>query len=217
MRFDVITIFPEIFSSYINESILKIAQKKKKIQIKIHNLREVTTDRHHTVDDRPYGGGPGMLLMVEPFYKILKKIKRAKKSKVIMLDPAGKKFDQKMAQKFSELNQLVLLCGRYEGFDERIKKLVDERVSVGDYVLSGGELPAMIVVEATTRLIPGVLGHEHSTKDETFSPDLDYIEYPQYTRPEVFKAGKQKWRVPGVLLGGNHGKIAEWRRKNRKR
>ncbi|MFA6534005.1 MAG: tRNA (guanosine(37)-N1)-methyltransferase TrmD [Patescibacteria group bacterium] len=217
MRFDLITIFPEIFNSYINESILKIAQKKKKIEIRVHNLRDYTFDRHHTVDDKPYGGGPGMLLMVEPFYKALKKIKRAKKSRVIMLDPAGKKFDQKMAHKFAGLDQVIMLCGRYEGFDERIKKLVDERVSIGDFVLSGGELPAMVIVEATARLIPGVLGKAESLKEESFSKELQYFaEYPQYTRPEAFKAGKAIWRVPPVLLSGNHRKISEWRGKRRK-
>ncbi|MFA5358675.1 MAG: tRNA (guanosine(37)-N1)-methyltransferase TrmD [Patescibacteria group bacterium] len=212
MLFDIITIFPRIFDSYINESILKIAQKKKKVKIRIHNLREVTADRHHTVDDRPYGGGPGMLLMVEPFYKTLKKIKRAEKTHVIMFDPAGKKFDQKMAQKFLTYDQIIMLCGRYEGFDERIKKLVDERISTGDYVLSGGEIPAMTVIEATTRLIPGVLGKHESTKEETFSGDKNYKEYPHYTRPGVFTAGKQKWRVPKILLSGDHKKIAEWRK-----
>jgi tRNA (guanine37-N1)-methyltransferase len=216
MQFDLITIFPEIFNSYINESILKIAQEKKKIKIKVHNLRDYTTDRHHKLDDKPYGGGPGMLLMVEPFYKVLKKIKRVKKCKVIMFDPAGKKFNQKMARNFAGLDQVIMLCGRYEGFDERIKKLVDERISVGDYVLSGGELPAMIVVEAVARLIPGVLGKFESTQEETFASE-NYKEYPHYTRPEVFVAGKQKWRVPPVLLSGNHKKISEWRKQNKKK
>lgn len=218
MLFNLLTIFPDIFSSYINESILKIAQKKKKIQIKVHNLRDYTTDRHMKVDDKPYGGGPGMLMMVEPFYKALKDIKCAKKSLVIMLDPAGKKFDQKLAQKYTELDQLVILCGRYEGFDERIKKLVDERVSIGDYVLSGGELPAMVIVEAVTRLLPGVLGKQESLKEESFSQELEYFaEYPQYTRPEVFTVGKVKWRVPKVLLSGNHAKISAWRRRRQKK
>jgi tRNA (guanine37-N1)-methyltransferase len=218
MQFDIITVFPYIFDSYFNESILKIAQKKKKIKIIIHNLRDYTVDRHQTVDDHPYGGGPGMLMMVEPFYKALKKIKRSKKSRVIMLDPAGKKFDQKMAHDLTKLDQLVLLCGRYEGFDERIKKLVDERMSVGDYVLSGGELPAAVIIEAVTRLLPGVLGKQESLKEESFSEELKYFaEYPQYTRPEVFIASKKKWRVPKVLLSGNHKKIAEWRRKHQKK
>jgi len=217
MQFDIITIFPEIFESYFNASILYIAQKKKKIKIKVHNLRDYTTDRHRTVDDRPYGGGPGMLMMVEPFYKALRDIKKKRKCKIIMLDPAGKKFTQKVAEGYNKLDQIILLCGRYEGFDERIKKLVDERVSIGEYVLSGGELPAMIIVEAVTRLLPGVLNHEHSTKEETFSPDLDYIEYPQYTRPEFFRLGGKKLSVPKVLLTGNHQKINEWRRKHRKK
>jgi len=217
MRFEIITIFPKIFDSYFNWSILKIAQKKKKIKINIHNLRDYTTDRHKTVDDKSYGGGPGMLMMVEPFSKALKKIKKKNKYKIIMLDPAGKKFNQKIAQSYTKYDQLILLCGRYEGFDERIKKLVDERISIGDYVLSGGELPAMVVVEAVTRLLPGVLHHEHSTKEETFSGDLDYIEYPQYTRPEIFKIKGKKWRVPKVLLSGNHQEILKWRKKHRKK
>lgn len=217
LSFHLITIFPNIFSSYLDESILKIAQKKKKIKITIHNLRDVTTDKHKTVDDKPYGGGPGMLLMVEPFYKTLKKIKRKKNSRVIMLDPAGKKFDQKMASYYAKnLDQIILLCGRYEGFDERIYKLVDERVSIGDYVLAGGEIPAMVITEAVTRLLPGVLGDETSTIDETFS-DPDYVEYPQYTRPEVFIAGDKKWRVPKILLSGDHKKISVWRRNHRKK
>lgn len=217
LNIHLITIFPNIFSSYLDESILKIAQNKKKIKINIHNLRDVTTDRHKTVDDKPYGGGPGMLLMVEPFYKTLKKIKRKKKSKIIMLDPAGKTFDQKMANHYAKnLDQIILLCGRYEGFDERIYKLVDERVSVGDYVLAGGEIPAMVITEAVTRLLPGVLGDETSTIDETFS-DPDYVEYPQYTRPEVFMAGDKKWRVPKILLSGDHKKITAWRKAHQKK
>jgi tRNA (guanine37-N1)-methyltransferase len=213
MQFDIITIFPKIFDSYFNTSILRIAQKKKKIKIKIHNLRDYTSDRHHSTDNRPYGGGPGMVMMVEPIYKCLKTIKRKKKSKILIMDPAGKMFNQKIAQNYTEkLDQIILICGRYEGFDERVYKLADEKISIGQYVLSGGEIPAMVIAEAVTRLIPGVLGHEHSVKDETFSPDLDYIEYPQYTRPENFKGQK----VPKILLSGNHAKIASWRKKHKK-
>jgi len=231
MKFDIITIFPKAFDSYFNESILKRAQKSGLIDIDIHNLRDYTDDNHKTVDDRPYGGGPGMILKVEPIYKALQKIKSSK-SKVVMLTPAGKKFDQKMAKRFSGLDRLILLCGRYEGFDARCEKFVDEKVSVGDYVLSGGEVPAMIVVEAAARLIPGVLGHEHSADDETFSVDLDYVEYPQYTRPEKFMIrnfktqvtnksqisnfNSQTLRVPKVLLSGDHKKIEVWKKKHSK-
>jgi len=213
MQFDILTIFPEIFSSYFNASILKIAQKKNKIKINIHNIRVYTKDKHKKTDDSPYGGGPGMVMTVQPIYDCLKAIKKKKKSKIIILDPAGKMFNQKIAKTYSEkLDQIILICGRYEGFDERVYSLVDEKLSIGQYVLSGGELPAMVVVEAVSRLIPGVLGHQHSADDETFSPDLDYIEYPQYTKPAKFMGKK----VPKVLLSGNHAKIKEWRQKHAK-
>ena len=153
MNFEIITIFPHIFDSYLNESILKRAQQKKLIKIKVHNLRDATQDRHKTVDDKPYGGGPGMILMIEPIYKTLKKIKRTKKSKVILLDPAGEQFNQPTAHRLSKLDQLIFICGRYEGIDARVGELIDEKVSIGPYVLSGGELPSLIIIEAVTRLI----------------------------------------------------------------
>jgi tRNA (guanine37-N1)-methyltransferase len=212
MQYDILTIFPHIFDSYINESILKRAQQNKLIKINIHNFRDFAKDKHHTVDDKPYGGGPGMLLKVEPLYKCLKSIKRKKKSKVILLTPKGKTFNQNMAKKFAELDQIILISGRYEGFDERIRKYVDEQISIGDYVLTGGELPAMSIIDATARLLPGVLGDDNSSKDESFSKNLNFIEYPHYTRPENFKGIK----VPKVLLSGNHKKIAAWRLKNAK-
>ena len=186
MQFDIITIFPRILDSYINESILKRAQQDKVIKIITHNPRDNTTDKHHTVDDKPYGGGVGMILMVEPIYKTLKKIKRAKKSKVILLDPAGQQFNQVMAKKFAKLDQLIFVCGRYEGLDARVDEFIDEKISIGPYVLSGGELPAMIITEATARLLPGVLGKIESTQQETYAKE-NYVEHPQYTRPEVFK------------------------------
>lgn len=213
IQFDILTIFPKIFESYFSTSILKIAQQKKKVKINVHDIRKFATDKHKTTDDTPYGGGPGMVMKIEPIDKCLKSIKRKKRSKVFIMDPAGKIFNQKIAKNYSEkLDQIILICGRYEGFDQRIYKLADEKISVGQYVLSGGELPAAIITEAVARLVPGVLGHEHSAEDETFSPDLDYIEYPQYTRPENFKGQK----VPKILLSGDHGKIAEWRKKHRK-
>ncbi len=219
MQFDVITIFPHILDSYINESILKRAQQKKLIKIIAHNLRAVAKDKHKTVDDRPYGGGVGMVMMVEPIYKTLKKIKRAKKTKVILLDPAGRQFNQTMAKKFSKLDQLIFVCGRYEGIDARVNKFVDEKISIGPYVLSGGELPAMVIIEATARLLPGVLGKIESTQQETYAKE-NYVEYPQYTRPENFKYRQglktRRLKVPPVLLSGNHQLIKKWQTKHSK-
>jgi tRNA (guanine37-N1)-methyltransferase len=220
IRFDIITIFPEIFDSYFKESILKRAQQEGKIKIKIHNLRDWTFDRHQTVDDKPYGGGIGMVMKVEPIYRAvcdLKKKAKAKKTKIILFTPRGKKFNQKMAYQLSRLDQLILICGRYEGIDERVAKYIaDYNLSIGDYVLMGGELPAMVVVEAIARLIPGVLGKPQLLK-ERVTKEWGFIEYPQYTRPEVFCPQKGiYWRVPKVLLSGDHKKIAEWRKKHQK-
>lgn len=220
MQFDIITIFPDIFDSYFNESIIKRAQQKKLVKINIHNLRDHTSDKHKTVDDKPYGGGPGMVMMVEPVFKAIKKIrgKSKKKTKVILFSPKGKRFDQKMAKSFSKLDRLIMICGRYEGVDERVTKhIADEEISIGDYVVTGGEIPAIVVVDAVTRLIPGVIAIE-SLKEESFSlkdikeaTETKY-EYPQYTRPGVFK----DWKVPKVLLSGDHKKIEEWRGKHSK-
>ncbi len=212
MQFDILTIFPGIFDSYFSESIIKRAQKKKKIIINIHDFRKFATDKHKTVDDRPYGGGPGMLLKVEPIYKCLKSIKSKQKTRTILLTPKGKTFNQKKAQQLTKYDQLILITGHYEGFDERIRKYVDEEISIGNYVLTGGEVPAMVIVDAVTRLIPGVLGDKNSPKDETFSKSEKYIEYPHYTRPENFKSQK----VPKVLLSGDHAKIKEWRQNKAK-
>ena len=213
MQYDIITIFPEILDSYFNESILKRAQKAKKITIKTHDLRKYAKGRHKQVDDTPYGGGPGMVLMVEPIYKALKKIKKKKKSKIILLDPAGRQFSQKLAQNYTKLDQLIFICGRYEGIDARVDKLVNEKVSIGPYVLSGGELASAVIIESVARLLPGVLGKFESTQDETFSgKKADVIEYPQYTRPEIFN----KWQVPKILLSGNHQEIDKWRKSQKK-
>jgi len=218
MRFDIITIFPNIFDSYLKESILKRAQAKKLVKINIHNLRDYTKDKRRTVDARPYGGGFGMVLMVEPIYQAVKDIKkrlRAKKKKVILLSAKGKKFDQPMAQRFSKLDQLILICGRYEGIDERVTKyIVDEEISVGDYILTGGELPAVIVVDAVSRLIPGVIA-KGSLEEESFSKEK-YVEYPHYTRPENIIIDDKTRKVPPVLLSGNHQKIEEWQEKHSK-
>lgn len=216
LKFEIITIFPEIFNSYFRESIIKRAQEKGLIKINVHNLRKWTTDSHQTVDDRPFGGGIGMVMKIEPIYRAVTALKKSKvknqKSKVILFTPRGKNFNQKMAQRLSRMNQLILICGRYEGIDERVAKyLADEKISIGDYVLMGGELPAMVVIETISRLIPGVLGKPQLLK-ERITREKGFIEYPQYTRPEVFK----KWSVPKVLLSGNHKKIAAWRRTHQK-
>ncbi len=211
-QFDILTLFPDVINAYFSESIIKRARKKKLITTNVHDFRKFTTDKHRTVDDRPYGGGPGMVLKVEPIYKCLQSIKKKKKSRVILLTPKGESFTQKKAQSLTKYDQLILISGHYEGFDARIKKYVDEELSIGDFVLTGGEVPAMAVVDAVTRLLPGTLGDDESPKDETFTKSEKYIEYPHYTRPESFKSIK----VPKVLLSGDHKKIAEWRRQNSK-
>ena len=222
IRFDILTLFPAMFSAYVQESILKRAQANGLIQIKLHNWRELATDKHKRVDDKPYGGGAGMLLMVEPLYKQLKRLKlldKAKRKKegtrVILLSPQGKRLTQKEAVRLSGYDRLVLLAGRYEGFDRRVETFVDEKISIGPYVLSGGELPAMVLLEAVARQIPGVLGHDEALKDETFTNDV--AEYPQYTRPELFQtADGKRLRVPKILLSGNHANIEAWRREQSK-
>lgn len=219
MLFDVVTLFPDLIHQYCDESIVGRGQAKGALTVRAHDFRIFSDNKWGHVDDKPYGGGPGMVLQVEPIFECLKAIKAIKqlkqgkqskqlKQKVIVLDPAGKKFDQRMAEKFSKLDRLVLIAGRYEGFDARVYKLADERVSVGDYVLAGGELPVLTIIEAVARLLPGVLGNEASLKEETHGKD-GLKEYPQYTRPEDFNGQK----VPKVLLSGDHQKIAEWRKK----
>jgi len=211
IRFDIISIFPNIFDSYFKESIIQRAQQKRLIKVKVHNLRKWTKDRHRIVDDRPFGGGMGMVLKVEPIFKAISSLKK-RKTKVILFTPRGKKFNQKMAYRLSKLNHLILICGRYEGVDERVAKYIaDTEISIGDYDLMGGELPAMVVIETISRLIPGVIGKPQLLK-ERITKEKGFIEYPQYTRPEVFK----KWQVPKVLLSGNHKKIGEWRKKHGK-
>jgi tRNA (guanine37-N1)-methyltransferase len=215
MKFDIITIFPKIFDSYFNESIIKRAQKNGAIEISLHNLRDCTTDKHKTVDDTPYGGGAGMVLKIEPICKAIKSIKsksKSKKSRTILFSAKGKKYTQKDARRLSKYDQLIFICGRYEGVDERVaKKITDEEISVGDFVLTGGEIPAMIIVDSIARLLPGVLGNKQSSEDESHREE-GYLEYPQYTKPEKFN----NWKVPKILLSGNHGEIEKWRKKNSK-
>ncbi len=214
MKFDIITIFPKFFESFKKEALISRAQDKKLISINTHNLREYADDERGTIDGRPYGGGAGMVFLFQPIFKALKALKKKKKVKVIVFNPKGKRFNQEMARKWSKLDQLVMICGRYEGIDERVMtELVDEEISIGDYVLFGGEVPAMVVMEAVTRLIPGAVAKEESTLNESFSEGTN-LEHPQYTRPEVITLGKKKLKVPKVLLSGDHKKIKEWRAKN---
>ncbi|HZX49905.1 MAG TPA: tRNA (guanosine(37)-N1)-methyltransferase TrmD [Candidatus Paceibacterota bacterium] len=212
MRFDIITIFPEIFDSYFKESLLKRAQEKKLLEIRAHNLRDWSQDAHKTVDDSPFGGGLGMVMKPEPIYKAVGSLKiKNSKLKVLLFTPRGKKFTQKKAAEYAKLDQLIMVCGRYEGVDERVGKYIaGEQISIGDYDLMGGELPAMVVTETVARLVPGVIGKEEFLKEHI--KDGGFVEYPQYTRPEVFST----WKVPKVLMSGNHKKIEEWRTKHGK-
>ncbi|MFH1458482.1 MAG: tRNA (guanosine(37)-N1)-methyltransferase TrmD [Candidatus Omnitrophota bacterium] len=211
MRIDIITIFPKMFDPVLNESIMMRAQRKGRVKIRIHNLRDYTTHKHKKVDDRPFGGGSGMVMACEPIFNAVEHIKSEitnHKSRVILLCPQGKKLNQKMAQSLTKFRHLILICGHYEGVDERVRKyLVDEEISIGDYVLTGGELPAMVLVDAVVRLLPGVLGDKNSLNFESFKGNL--LEYSQYTRPADFK-GKT---VPKILLSGDHQKIEIWRKK----
>lgn len=219
MRFDIIAIFPGMFDSYVSESILKRAQEKKLLKIQTYNLREFSDDKHHKVDDRQYGGGPGMVLKIEPIYKAVQSLKskvesqKSKTRRIILLSAGGKKFDAKAAKRLSRYSQLVFICGRYEGVDERVAKYIaDEELSIGDYVLTGGELPAMVIIDAVSRHIPGVLGKQESLEENR----LD-VGVPAYTRPESMVIDKKTRNVPRVLLSGDHKKIEEWRKKVRKK
>lgn len=206
MRIDILSIFPSMFVGPLQKSILGRAQKNKLFGLAVHDLRKYSLDKHRTVDAKPYGGGPGMVMRVEVVDKAIKALK-TKDSKVILLTPQGKVFKQVMAKKLSKEKHLLLVCGHYEGFDERIRSLVDEEISIGDYILTGGELPAMVMVDAIIRLLPGVIGNTESIKDESFAKNI--LEYPQYTRPNSYKGMK----VPEVLLSGNHKEIEKWRAK----
>ncbi|MBI4707070.1 MAG: tRNA (guanosine(37)-N1)-methyltransferase TrmD [Candidatus Omnitrophica bacterium] len=209
MRIDIITIFPKMFPAVLNESIVKRAQAKGKVKINIYDLRDYTVDKHRKVDDRPFGGGSGMVICAEPVFRAVNSITRAvrRKPQVILLCPQGKRLNQAAAKKLSKNNHLVLICGHYEGIDERVRQeLVDEEISIGDYVLTGGELPAMVLVDALVRLVPGVLGDKNSLNFESFEGNL--LEYPQYTRPANFR----NFLVPQVLLSGDHKKIEVWRK-----
>lgn len=209
MRIDIITIFPEMFSSVLDASIIKRAQEKGKVRIFVHDLRDYSLDKHRKVDDRPFGGGSGMLMQAEPIFRAVEAIKKKIKAKarVILLCPQGDRFTQRAAKELSRRKNLILICGHYEGVDERVRQyLADALISIGDYVLTGGELPAMVLVDSVVRLIPGVLGDKNSLNFESFEGNL--LEYPQYSRPAKFR----DWTVPEVLVSGDHDKIAAWRK-----
>jgi tRNA (guanine37-N1)-methyltransferase len=212
MRIDVLTLFPEMFESPLGYSILKRAQQAGVVNIVLTNIRDFTTDKYKKVDDKPYGGGKGMVMMPSPIFKCFEYVEKlsAEKGRVILLTPQGQKFNQAKAIELSKEKRLIFISGRYEGFDERIRiGLGAEQISIGDYVLSGGELAAMVIIDAVVRLLPEALGDEDSSMDESFSKSSDGgLEYPQYTRPENFRGMK----VPDILLSGDHGKIAKWRR-----
>jgi tRNA (guanine37-N1)-methyltransferase len=205
MKIDIVTLFPEICRAPLNESIMKRAQKNGIVNLYIHNLRDWTTDKHHVADDAPFGGGQGMVMKPEPIFAAVEEL-RNQTSKVVLMSPAGRRFDQQMAAQLSGESHLVIICGHYEGVDHRvIEHLVDLEISIGDYVLTNGAIAAVVLVDAVVRLMPGVLGHEQSAVDDSFSRGL--LEAPQYTRPAEFRS----WKVPDVLLSGNHAEIAAWR------
>jgi tRNA (guanine37-N1)-methyltransferase len=210
MKIDVLTLFPAMFAGPLDESIIMRARKKGLLDLKIHDLRDWTHDRHRTVDDKPFGGGPGMLLKPEPLFEAVESLKRAE-TKVILLSPSGRKFGEAIARELAKEKDLLLVTGHYEGFDERVREaLADDELSIGDYVLTNGALPAMVVIDAVTRLLSGVLGDDESSRDESFSHGL--LEYPQWTRPAEFRGMK----VPDVLVSGNHAEIEKWRREQAK-
>ena len=204
MKVDVLTLFPGMFAGVMDESILRRAQEKRRLELTIRNLRDWTHDRHRTVDDEPYGGGPGMVLKPEPIFEAIEEL-AGETTQVVMLSPQGQPFRQSKARELAGHEHLLMLCGAYEGFDERVRSLVNHELSIGDYVLTNGALPAMVVIDAVTRLLPGVLGDDSSSAEESFSENL--LEYPQYTRPADFRGMK----VPEVLLSGDHGAVEEWR------
>ena len=207
MKIDILTLFPEMFAGFLNESIIKRAIDKKIVSIEVHNIRDYSNFKNKQVDDYQYGGGAGMVLMCEPIFNAIETFKK-EDSIVVMLSPSGKKFSEKTAREYSNLKHLILLCGHYEGFDERIKTIVDEEISIGDFVLTGGEIPAMAIADAITRLIPGVI-NEESLVSETFNDDL--VDYPVYTKPVNFRG----LVVPDVLLSGHHANIKKWREEQR--
>ena len=214
MKVDILTLFPEICRAPLNESMMKRAQEKEIVNVHIHNLRDWTTDKHHVVDDVPFGGGQGMVMKPEPIFAAVEDLQqtsnlKAQTSKVILMSPAGRRLNQQLATELSQESHLIIVCGHYEGVDQRvIERLVDLEISIGDYVLTNGAIAAAVLVDATVRLLPGALGHEQSAADDSFSLKGSGLEAPQYTRPAEFRG----WKVPEVLLSGNHAEIAKWRK-----
>ena len=211
MKIDILTLFPEICRAPLNESMMKRAQENKIVDLHIHNLRDWTTDKHHIVDDAPFGGGQGMVMKQEPIFAAVEELQKSaisnQKSKIILMSPGGRRLDQELATELSKESHLIVVCGHYEGVDHRvIEQIVDLEVSIGDYVLTNGAIAAVVLVDAVVRLLPGVLGHEQSAHDDSFSAGL--LEAPQYTRPAEFRG----WKIPEVLLSGNHAEIAKWRK-----
>lgn len=224
MKINVLTIFPGLFESFLNETLIKRAIESRKFGVNLIDIREYATDKHHTTDDTPYGGGPGMVMKVEPIFNALQKIEKGEGKKTVILSPRGRQFSQCVVEEYAKLDELTLICGRYEGLDQRVvDNLADEELSIGPYVMSGGEVPSMVVIEAVSRYLPGVLGNAESLKEESWSfdygneeesgacpsvaPQERRGEYPQYTRPPEFNG----WKVPEVLLSGNHEDIRKWR------
>jgi tRNA (guanine37-N1)-methyltransferase len=210
MRFDVLTLFPEIFSGYLVQSLLKLAIERGLVEVRLSNIRDWAKGRHKVVDDRPFGGGPGMILKVEPVVECVEAVRASDPDPghLVMLTPQGRRLTQLIVEELARHKRLVLLCGRYEGFDDRVRQILEpEELSIGDFVLGGGEVAAMVVIDAVIRLVPGVLGHEESAANDSFSGDNRLLEHAQYTRPREFRG----LTVPEVLLGGNHEEIARWR------
>jgi tRNA (guanine37-N1)-methyltransferase len=211
MRFDVLTLFPDMFPGYLGQSLLKLAIERGLVDVRLHNVRDWAEGRHRCVDDRPYGGGPGMVLMVQPVVECVEAVQaqHSEPGHLVMLSPQGRRLDQAVVEELAAKRRLVLLCGRYEGFDERVKDILHpDEISLGDFVLNGGEVAAMVVIDAVLRLVPGVLGDERSNKQDSFSGEERLLEGAQYTRPREFRG----LTVPEVLLSGNHPEIARWRR-----
>lgn len=216
MRFDVLTLFPGIFESYLGQSLLKLAIERGLVEVRLHNIRDWARDKHHTVDDRPFGGGPGMVLKVEPVVECVEAVRPLvpDAGHLVMLTPQGRRLDQSIVEELAAKGRLLLLCGRYEGFDERVREiLAPDEISIGDYILGGGEVAALAVIDAVARLVPGVLGDEQSNRQDSFSGHQRWLDFAQYTRPREYRGHS----VPDVLLTGNHEQIARWRDEQRAR